>query len=203
MKELSERLHESCSAAILQGTEIVYVARVPTRRIMSVAVSVGTRLAGVPHVDGPRAARLSRPMTKSGGGCDRCASSPRRRAPSPTCRRCSIASATTTSRASRSSTRSSSAACARSPCRSSTGRARPSPPSTSAPTPPARPATRCATDSCRSCARWRRKSRRSWRSVALPALDQVVAESATFFNNQVRNVCMAGVCRLDFSDVSQ
>ena len=44
MKELSERLHESCSAAILQGTEIVYVARVPTRRIMSVAVSVGSRL---------------------------------------------------------------------------------------------------------------------------------------------------------------
>jgi IclR family transcriptional regulator, pca regulon regulatory protein len=44
MKELSERLGESCSAAILQGTEIVYVARVPTRRIMSVAVSVGSRL---------------------------------------------------------------------------------------------------------------------------------------------------------------
>jgi IclR family pca regulon transcriptional regulator len=44
MKELSERQHESCSAAILQGTEIVYVARVPTRRIMSVAVSVGSRL---------------------------------------------------------------------------------------------------------------------------------------------------------------
>jgi IclR family pca regulon transcriptional regulator len=44
MKELSERVHESCSAAILQGTEIVYVARVPTRRIMSAAVSVGSRL---------------------------------------------------------------------------------------------------------------------------------------------------------------
>ena len=44
MKDLSERVHESCSAAILQGTEIVYVARVPTRRIMSVAVSVGSRL---------------------------------------------------------------------------------------------------------------------------------------------------------------
>jgi IclR family pca regulon transcriptional regulator len=44
MKELSERMHESCSAAILQGTEIVYVARVPTKRIMSVALSVGSRL---------------------------------------------------------------------------------------------------------------------------------------------------------------
>jgi IclR family pca regulon transcriptional regulator len=44
MKELSERLRESCSAAILQGTEVVYVARVPTRRIMSVGISVGSRL---------------------------------------------------------------------------------------------------------------------------------------------------------------
>jgi IclR family pca regulon transcriptional regulator len=44
MKELSERLHESCSAAILQGIEIVYVARVPARRIMSTALAVGSRL---------------------------------------------------------------------------------------------------------------------------------------------------------------
>jgi len=44
MKGLSEKLHESCSAAILQGAEIVYVARVPTRRIMSVALAVGSRL---------------------------------------------------------------------------------------------------------------------------------------------------------------
>jgi IclR family pca regulon transcriptional regulator len=44
MKELSERLRESCSAAILQGNEVVYVARVPTRRIMSVAIAVGSRL---------------------------------------------------------------------------------------------------------------------------------------------------------------
>ena len=35
MRELSERLGESCSAAILQGNDIVYVARVPARRIMS------------------------------------------------------------------------------------------------------------------------------------------------------------------------
>jgi IclR family transcriptional regulator, pca regulon regulatory protein len=44
MKELSERLRESCSASILQDTEIVYVARVPTRRIMSSVLSVGSRL---------------------------------------------------------------------------------------------------------------------------------------------------------------
>lgn len=44
LKELSADVQESCSAAILQGTDIVYVARVPTSRIMSVAVSVGSRL---------------------------------------------------------------------------------------------------------------------------------------------------------------
>jgi IclR family transcriptional regulator, pca regulon regulatory protein len=44
MKALSERFHESCSAAILEGTEIIYVARIPTRRIMSAALAVGSRL---------------------------------------------------------------------------------------------------------------------------------------------------------------
>ncbi|MBR0773290.1 helix-turn-helix domain-containing protein [Bradyrhizobium diazoefficiens] len=44
MRELSERLGESCSAAILQGNDIVYVARVPARHIMSAALSVGSRL---------------------------------------------------------------------------------------------------------------------------------------------------------------
>jgi len=44
MRQLSEQFHESCSAAILEGTEIVYVARIPARRIMSVALAVGTRL---------------------------------------------------------------------------------------------------------------------------------------------------------------
>jgi IclR family pca regulon transcriptional regulator len=44
MKDLSERFHESCSAAILQGIDAVYVARVPAGRIMSVAISIGTRL---------------------------------------------------------------------------------------------------------------------------------------------------------------
>ncbi len=44
LKELSERLHEFASAAILEGAEIVYVARVPTRRIMSASIAVGSRL---------------------------------------------------------------------------------------------------------------------------------------------------------------
>jgi len=44
MRQLSEQFHESCSLAILQGTEIVYVARIPASRIISVALAVGTRL---------------------------------------------------------------------------------------------------------------------------------------------------------------
>jgi IclR family transcriptional regulator, pca regulon regulatory protein len=45
MVELVERLHESCSAAVLDGDEIVYVARVPTRtRIMSITLGLGSRL---------------------------------------------------------------------------------------------------------------------------------------------------------------
>ena len=45
MKELSHGLQESCSAAILQGGEIVYVARMPApHRIMSTTITIGTRL---------------------------------------------------------------------------------------------------------------------------------------------------------------
>ncbi len=44
MRELCAEFEESCSAAILQGTEIVYVARIPAKRIMSVGLAVGSRL---------------------------------------------------------------------------------------------------------------------------------------------------------------
>ncbi len=45
MKELSHTLQESCSAAILQDGEIVYVARMPApHRLMSTTIAVGTRL---------------------------------------------------------------------------------------------------------------------------------------------------------------
>jgi IclR family pca regulon transcriptional regulator len=43
MEQLVEKVHESCSLSILDGDHIVYVARVPTKRIMTVAISVGTR----------------------------------------------------------------------------------------------------------------------------------------------------------------
>ncbi|WP_324276380.1 IclR family transcriptional regulator domain-containing protein [Blastococcus brunescens] len=44
MEELVEQTHESCSAATLDLPEIVYVARVPTRRIMTIALGIGSRL---------------------------------------------------------------------------------------------------------------------------------------------------------------
>jgi IclR family pca regulon transcriptional regulator len=44
MEELVQRTGESCSAATLDLPDIVYVARVPTRRIMSLTLNVGTRL---------------------------------------------------------------------------------------------------------------------------------------------------------------
>lgn len=43
MEGLVEQLHESCSVSILDEGDVVYVARVPTKRIMTVAISVGTR----------------------------------------------------------------------------------------------------------------------------------------------------------------
>ncbi|MCQ4159634.1 helix-turn-helix domain-containing protein [Roseomonas sp. GC11] len=39
-----EATGESCSAAILDGTEVVYVARAAARRIMSITLGVGSRL---------------------------------------------------------------------------------------------------------------------------------------------------------------
>ena len=44
MEELAYKVHESCSALVLDGTEIVYVLRVPTRKIMTINLSVGSRL---------------------------------------------------------------------------------------------------------------------------------------------------------------
>ncbi|MDP9026347.1 MAG: helix-turn-helix domain-containing protein [Actinomycetota bacterium] len=43
LEELSRRLGESTSASVLDGDAIVYVARVPTRRIMNAAITIGTR----------------------------------------------------------------------------------------------------------------------------------------------------------------
>ncbi|MCX4881417.1 IclR family transcriptional regulator C-terminal domain-containing protein [Streptomyces sp. NBC_00847] len=44
MAELAHRVHESASLSVLSGDEIQYTARVATSRVMSVNITVGTRL---------------------------------------------------------------------------------------------------------------------------------------------------------------
>ncbi len=43
LETLVATVHESSSVSVLDGDEVVYVARVPTRRIMTVVIGVGTR----------------------------------------------------------------------------------------------------------------------------------------------------------------
>jgi IclR family pca regulon transcriptional regulator len=78
LARLVARVHDSASMAVLAGDDILYVARVPTVRIMSVNITLGTRfpayatsmgrvlLAGLPERD--RAERLGRgglrPLTR-------------------------------------------------------------------------------------------------------------------------------------------
>jgi IclR family pca regulon transcriptional regulator len=43
LEELSRTINESSSLSVLDGTDIVYVTRVPVRRIMQVDITIGTR----------------------------------------------------------------------------------------------------------------------------------------------------------------
>src|SRR5882762_3042668 len=44
MERLVEEVKESCSAAVLDGSDVVYVLRVPTHKIMSINLGIGSRL---------------------------------------------------------------------------------------------------------------------------------------------------------------
>jgi IclR family pca regulon transcriptional regulator len=48
MRALADDVRESCSIATLDGDEIVYVARVPTSRSMSITLNIGSRLPAYP-----------------------------------------------------------------------------------------------------------------------------------------------------------
>ena len=48
MEALVAEVNESSSIAVLDDTDIVYVVRVPTSRIMSITIAVGTRLPAYP-----------------------------------------------------------------------------------------------------------------------------------------------------------
>ncbi|MET8427611.1 IclR family transcriptional regulator C-terminal domain-containing protein [Nocardia sp. NPDC004860] len=43
LESLAEQVHESTSVSILDGPDVVYVARVPVSRIMTVSINIGTR----------------------------------------------------------------------------------------------------------------------------------------------------------------
>jgi IclR family pca regulon transcriptional regulator len=43
LERLLQQVHETCSLAVLDGDDVVYVARVHTKRIMTLSISVGTR----------------------------------------------------------------------------------------------------------------------------------------------------------------
>lgn len=44
LREVAGKFNEACNAAVLSGEDVVYVARIPGRRILSVSLDVGTRL---------------------------------------------------------------------------------------------------------------------------------------------------------------
>ena len=44
LESLTRLVHESASASVLDGHDIVYIARVPVRKIMSIRIGIGTRM---------------------------------------------------------------------------------------------------------------------------------------------------------------
>ena len=79
LDDVSRKVQESCSAAILDGDDIVYICRSAEKRILSISLLVGTRLpayctrartgaAGVPA--GRAAGDLSRRVSKLVGRTD-------------------------------------------------------------------------------------------------------------------------------------
>jgi len=44
LEALVDRIHESSSVSVLDGDDVVYVVRIPTKRIMTISLAVGSRL---------------------------------------------------------------------------------------------------------------------------------------------------------------
>ena len=124
MERLVAQVNESSSISVLDDTDIVYVVRVPTRRIMSITLSVGTRLpAYCTSMGRVLLAGLPEHAARAAAGADRVAPADpahgHRRAA-----RCASCSSASDGRDTRSPIRSSRKACARSRCRSETAPAR-------------------------------------------------------------------------------
>lgn len=43
LEQLSEEVHEASSVGVLDGSDVIYVARVPANRVMTVSIGLGTR----------------------------------------------------------------------------------------------------------------------------------------------------------------
>ena len=115
MEALVAQVNESSSISVLDDTEVVYVARVPTRRIMSITLSVGTRLPAYATSMGRvlLAALPDAELADAPGARSTCA--PCRPTRSPTPRPCGPCSSGCAARAGPPSTRSWRRACARWP----------------------------------------------------------------------------------------
>ncbi len=122
MEELVARIHESCSVSVLDGNEVVYVARVPTHRIMRVAISVGTRFPAFATSMG-RVLLAALPRRRPRRIFRRRPSGSTRPARSPIRSSCTHCSPKFVPRGTASSTRNSKRACAHSPSPSATARA--------------------------------------------------------------------------------
>ena len=78
MEALSEQVHESVSASVLDGHEIVYVARVPTQRIMAISLAIGSRLPPATSSTMPNTSGETNPAPKPSVECA-ASTRPRRR----------------------------------------------------------------------------------------------------------------------------
>ena len=159
LERLAAEVRESSSVSVLDGDEIVYVGRVPTSRIMRVAINVGTRfpayatsmgrvlLAALEPeaLDAYLARAEIRPLTARAIADARRAA--RGTGPRP---RAGLGARRPGARG---------RACARSPRRSATATAAWSRPSTSPRTPAAPPRTPSGRSCCRRCCAPRRASR--------------------------------------------
>jgi IclR family pca regulon transcriptional regulator len=138
LEQLVEQVHESSSVSELDGDDVIYIARVPTKRIMTVTISVGTRFPAY-------ATSMGRVMlaAQSDERLDEYLDSASLRGltdiPSPARPRCAVSYARYEPRAGPWSIRSSKRDCVPSRLRSRTLMARSSPPSTSPPTPDGEP----------------------------------------------------------------
>ena len=120
LERLVAEVHESSSVSVLDGDDIVYVARVPTARIMRVSINVGTRFPAYATSMGRVMLAGMEPDELDAFLAARRAAAAVRAHDHLRARSCAPSSTACAARAGRWSTRSSRRACARWPRRSTT-----------------------------------------------------------------------------------